>query len=71
LGVEARYDKYEVPVVVESGTDHYEYSQASAELVLQTVFSSKLALGIGIGYDANVFNSIDREPSFDFVSIDF
>ena len=66
IGVKVLYDQFEVPVQAETGIDHYEFSQSTVKLVLQTVFSNNIALGIGIGHEANDFKSLDIEPSFEF-----
>lgn len=66
IGAEVLVDQFDVPVQVETGIDHYEYSHSTTKLVLQTVFSNNLELGIGIGHEANVFKSLDREPPLDF-----
>ena len=68
VGVEALYDQFDVPVRTEAGIEHYKYKNISGNFVLQTVFSNKAALGIGIGYESNIFKSIDLEPSFEYVA---
>jgi len=66
IGAEVLNDQFEVPVQAETGIDHYEFSQSTVKLVLQTVFSNNIALGIGIGHEANAFKSLDIEPSYEF-----
>jgi len=68
IGVETESDQFEVPVQVNTGIDHYEYSFSTAKLIIQTVFSNNIALGIGIGHEFNDFKSIDRDPVFEFVA---
>ncbi|MCD4820028.1 MAG: patatin-like phospholipase family protein [Candidatus Cloacimonetes bacterium] len=66
IGTEILYDQFEVPVQAETGIDHYEYTNISGKLVLQTVFSNNSVLGVGIQQERNIFESIDREPAFNF-----
>lgn len=68
IGFEALSDKFEVPIYVESGIDHYDYSHVSYKLMLQTVFFNNVALGAVIGHETNDFKSLDIEPSFEFVA---
>jgi len=66
IGIETSSDQFDVPIYNDSGIDHFEYSHSATKIVLQTVFSNHVALGIGIGHEANTFESLDIEPSSEF-----